>query len=250
MQHNSNMAGKINMTRTKLANSGFGVIGMILALVALLGISAAMSTYFAQQDQVTAEEMTQATSLVQQAETIRNVIRRCAARMNTNNVVAEQPSAGQPYEKYPGCLDETNDESTGECTLGTAAAEGDTLRSDLKNIWCPGIDKYAFDTEESAFNLKPITGFTPWSYQKTSGNGVLIHTAALAGNSRFAAVLEQVRASFPDSELTEETLANANASQIGIYIFRGAFPGGDDDGPPAEGPDDAPEMPATPDGDP
>ncbi|TAH32307.1 MAG: hypothetical protein EYC62_09245 [Alphaproteobacteria bacterium] len=226
MQYFASLVGKINSNADrKPANAGFGVVAMIIGLIALLSISVAIATYTAQQDQVTADETTQGTSVVQQAEIIRNVIRRCAARMNSGNVTATQPVADQPYLQYPGCKELANDDTAGSCSLGSAAQGGAVLSADLKNIWCEGTNKYAFDTNESAFNLKSVSGFSRWTYQKVDGNGVFAQIQASADNSHFAAVLSQVRAAFPDNELTPETIVSNNNNQIGVYIYRGTFPG-------------------------
>ncbi len=181
-------------------------------------------TYQAGQDSDTAQETEQSTHIIQQAQNLRDLVRNCSGAMNTKNIVARQPNEdfSQPYKQYPGCAYENNAGVTtsGDCSLGVSVNGGSVLMSNVKNIWCPGTQKYLLDSTQGIFDLKSIDGFGAWNYSKLEEDGVYIQIISNPDNSHFAAVLEQVRSNFSDNELTVSTTSNSNTDTIGIYIYR------------------------------
>ncbi len=212
--------------RSDNIRSGFMVMSMLLAFVALFAFASLIMGQQAREDLSIADERKQISGVIQQIDVIRNLVRQCAGKMRQAAMVETSPSDPQPYPNYPGCVATSNAGITSSqfCGYINPALPND-LNAVVEAIKCPlssdsAQNRYLFDPEQSIFNLSPISGFGSWVYVKSPGLGVYIQIKSTPNNPAFAEVLSQVTARYNGNELTNETFAANNADTIGVFIYR------------------------------
>ncbi len=201
----------------KRNSSGFGIIAYILGFIGIMAFGTMIFTSQSGQDQKMVSKETQLTTLVQQAEAIRNSARRCASHAN-RAIRSMSNSNPEPIvvDGYPSCLEQSNIPGvTGSCVI-----EEGTLEADLPNVYCDAFGQYLFDPQQSNFHLTPLAGFGKWKYRKVEEVGVILEIDALPSNDQAAEIISQAKESFVANELYAVAGAPANPNKFSIYIAK------------------------------
>ncbi len=201
----------------KRNSSGFGIIAYIIGFIGIMAFGTMIFTSQSGQDQKMVSKETQLTTLVQQAEAIRNAARRCASHHNRAMRSLSNPNTEpSPLDAYPGCVETSNIPGvTGSCVI-----EEDILEADLPNVYCGSLGQYLFDAQQSNFHLTPLAGFGKWKYRKVEEVGVILEIDALPSNNQAEEIITQAKESFVANEIYAVAGASANPNKFSIYIAK------------------------------